>query len=214
VKSTALSTFFVAAAIVAAAEQGSRGASSSPRLVRAEVGAAAWNAISGGIAAFDVRVDEKGAVTAADMVQDAAPYGAILGEALGKWSFEPAREEGTAVVSRVLVLGFFRPPALTFAAPENPRYKGVTAPPELPWPTSVVVPPYPANAVGSGKVILEAEVSSSGTVTSARVVSSTGPFDSASVASLQQWKFKPASRGNRDVASRAFFVFSFVGTTR
>lgn len=209
--STMLSTFFLAAATLAPAQQGS---SSPPRLARAEVGAAAWNVISGGIAAFDVKIDEKGAVTGAEMVQDAAPYGAMLGEALGKWSFEPAREEGKAAASRVLVLGFFRPPMLTFAAPENPRYKGVTAPPELPWPTSVVVPPYPANAVGSGKVILEAEVSSSGTVTGARVVSSAGPFDSAALSTLQQWKFKPASRGNRDIASRAFFIFSFVGTTQ
>jgi TonB family protein len=206
-----LSLFLVAAAALTAAQQRS---SSPPRLVRADVGAAAWNVISGGIAAYDVRIDDRGAVTGAEMVQDAAPYGAMLGESLGKWTFEPAREEGKAAASRVLVLGLFRPPALTFAAPENPRYKGVTAPPELPWPRSVVVPPYPANAVGSGKVILEAEVSSSGSVTSARVVTQATAFDSASVSSLQQWKFKPASRGNRDVASRAFFIFSFVGTTQ
>jgi TonB family protein len=206
-----LSLFLVAAAALTAAQERS---SSPPRLVRADVGAAAWNVISGGIAAYDVRIDEKGAVTAADMVQDAAPYGAILGQALGRWMFEPAREEGKPVATRVLVLGFFRPPMLTFAAPDNPRYKGVTAPPEIPWPTSVVVAPYPANAVGSGKVILEAEVSSTGAVTSARVVSPATAFDGAATGALQQWKFRPASRGNRDIASRAFFIFSFVGTTQ
>ena len=60
-------------------------------------------------------------------------------------------------------LGFFRPPGTTFAAPENPRYKSTTAPEELPWPTSVLVPPYPMNALGSGKVVLEADISDAGT---------------------------------------------------
>ncbi|HEY5907123.1 MAG TPA: energy transducer TonB, partial [Vicinamibacteria bacterium] len=101
----------------------------------------------------------------------------------------------------------------TFAAPESPRYKSTTAPEELPWPTSVLVPPYPMNAVGSGKVILEADVSDSGTVTAARILTEPTPVDSGSSDTLRQWKFRPASRGNRDVASRVFVVFSFVGTT-
>ena len=115
--------------------------------------------------------------------------------------------------SRVLVLGFFRPPGLTFAAPESPRYKGTVAPDEIPWPTSVVPPAYPANAVGSGKVVLEVDISDRGAVTGTRILSEATPFDGASSAAVRQWTFRPASRGNREVASRAFFVFSFVGVT-
>ncbi len=184
-----------------------------PRLVGAELGPAPWNVQSGGITAFDVTLDERGAVKSAEIVQDVAPYGTLLGDALPSWRFEPARKDGLAVPSRVLVLGFFRPPGTTFAAPENPRYKSTTAPEELPWPTSVLVPPYPMNAVGSGKVILEADVSDSGTVTAARILTEPTPFDSGSSDTLRQWKFRPASRGNREVASRVFVVFSFVGTT-
>jgi len=184
-----------------------------PRLVGAQLGPAPWNVQSGGIAAFDVQVDEKGAVTSAEIVQDVAPYGQMLGDALPAWRFEPARKDGQAVPSRVLVLGFFRPPGTTFAAPESPRYKSTTAPPELPWPTSVLVPPYPMNAVGSGKVVLETDISDAGRVTASRVLTQATPFDGASVDALRQWTFRPASRGNRDVASRAFVVFSFVGST-
>jgi TonB family protein len=203
----------LATALLLAADLAAQGAASPPRLVAAELGPAPWNVQSGGIVAFDVKVDEEGAVTSAEVVQDVAPYGGMLGDALSSWRFEPAQQEGRPVPSRVLVLGFFRPPGINFPAPTNPRYKDTTAPEELPWPTSVAVPPYPAGALGSGKVVIEADISDDGQVTAARVLTTQTAFDSAAAGALRQWKFRPASRGNRDVSSRAFFVFSFVGLT-
>ena len=181
-----------------------------PRLMAADLGPAAWNVISGGIAVFDVSLDEKGAITSADIVQDAPPYGAMLKDALPSWRFEAAASEGRGVPSRVLVLGFFRPPVLNFAAPEAPRYKDTTAPEELPWPTSVVSPPYPANVViGGARVVMAADISDRGAVLTVRVVGPSSPFDPVAAAALRQWKFRAATRGNRTVASRAFIVFSF-----
>jgi hypothetical protein len=199
--------------VAGAAFASAQGGSSLPRLVAAELGPAPWNVQSGGIAAYDVQVDEQGAVTSAEIVQDVAPYGAMLGDALPSWRFEPAREGGQPVASRVLVLGFFRPPGITFAAPESPKYKSTVAPDDIPWPTSVAVPGYPLNATGSAKVVLEADVSDAGAVAGARILTPPTPFDGASREAIRQWTFRPASRGNRDVASRAFLVFSFVGTT-
>jgi TonB family protein len=207
------SSFCLMVVFLATGNLAAQGLTSPPRLVAAELGGAPWNVNSGGIAAFDVRIDATGSVTSADVVQDVAPYGVMLREALPSWRFEPAREGGRALASRVLVLGFFRPPAITFAPPENPRYKNTTAPAELPWPTSVTAPPYPPNALGSGKVVVEADLSDRGRVTNTRVLTPPSPFDSAAADSLREWRFRPASRGNRDVASRAFLVFSFVGTT-
>jgi TonB family protein len=206
--SRCLMVVFLAAGTLAA-----QGSTSLPRLVSAELGSAPWNVNSGGIAAFDVRIDATGSVANAEIVQDVAPYGGMLAEALPSWRFEPAREGGRAVPSRVLVLGFFRPPAITFAAPENPRYKNASAPAELPWPRSVTAPPYPPNALGSGRVALEADISARGSVTSTRVLSAPTPFDSAATESLRQWQFRPAIRGGVEMASRAFLVFSFIGTT-
>jgi len=206
--SSCLMTAFLIAAPLAG-----QGAATLPRLVKAELGPAPWSVQSGGIAAIDVKIDEKGAVTAADIVQDVAPYGAMLDEAVPSWAFEPAREGARAVPSRVLVLGFFRPPLTHFAAPDKPLYKGTVAPPELPWPTSVVVPPYPPGALGNGKVILQADISESGLVTAASVLSPPTAFDSASADALKQWHFRPATRGNHKAPSRAFCVFSFLGTT-
>ena len=141
-----------------------------PRLVSAAVPASPMGAQSGGIAAFDVTLDERGSVAGVEAVQDFAPFGDVLREAVRGWTFEPARDQGRAVRSRVLVLGFFRPPELAVIAPPRPRYKDTVAPPELPWPTSITVPPYPPNALGSGKVVLEVEVSEEG-----KVVEHAGP---------------------------------------
>jgi hypothetical protein len=204
---TALACLWAASAFAQSGE-------SLPRLRQASLGPAPWNvAQSGGIVAYDVRVDETGAVAGAEVVQDVAPYGQILGESLPSWRFEPAREGGQAVPSRVLVLGFFRPPGLTFAAPERPRYKGTVAPDEIPWPHSVAVPAYPSNAVGSAKVLLELDISDRGVVTGTRVLGDPTPFDVSSTEAARQWTFRPAGRANREVASRAFVVFSFVGVT-
>ena len=205
-------TIFALALLLAATGAVAQDPQTPPRLVSAEVGPSPWNVQSGGIAAFDLTIDETGAVTSTDIVQDVAPYGQILGDALPSWRFEPAREGGKPVRSRVLVVGFFRPPALVFAAPEAPRYKTTVAPDEIPWPTAVVVPPYPPQALGSGKVILEADISDTGTVAAARVLSPASPFDGAAADAVRRWTFRPANRKNRDVASRAFFVFSFPGT--
>jgi TonB family protein len=185
-----------------------------PRLVRGEVAAAPWNVVSGGIAACDVLVDERGAVVRAELVQDVPPYGLQLREdILSSWRFEPARENGRPMGAHVLVLGLFLPPMLQMPAPERPLYKTTKAPETLPWPTDVVVPPYPPNVIGSGKVIVETDVSEQGGVASARVLSPPGAFDAAALEAIRGWTFRPAALAGRPLASRAFLVVSFVGTT-
>jgi TonB family protein len=209
-----LRALLVGALTVVAAAASAADASTPPRLVSASVPASPLNAQSGGIAAFDVTVDESGAVAGVQTVQDFAPFGDVLRDAIGGWRFEPAHEQGKAARSRVLVLGFFRPPDTAVIAPPRPRYKDTVAPDEIPWPTSVTVPPYPPGALGSGKVVLEVDVSAEGKVASPRVLTPASAFDAASTETAQAWAFRPASHNGRPVAARAYFMFSFVGTTR
>jgi TonB family protein len=205
-------TLLFAALSLAAAALFAQGDFSPVQLLSAPL----WSTIpfgtqSGGIAAFSLSVDETGAVTGLQPVQEFAPYGDLMRRALPGWRFQPARSQGQAVVSQVLVLGLFRPPTLSFAAPENPRYKDTQAPDEVPWPTSVTVAPYPAEATGSGMVIVQVDVSSDGTVAGARVVTEPSIFDSAATGAVRAWTFRPASRNNRDAASRLYIVLLFIG---
>ena len=198
---------------VSAVEAFAQGPPTPPHVLRAIAPPSPFNVQSGGVAAFALTVDEKGSVTAVDTVQDVVPYGAALRDALRGWSFEPARDQGRAVQSRVLVVAFLRPPELAVLAPERPRYLETTAPADLPWPTSVTVPPYPPNALGSGKVILEADVTEEGKVTGSRVLNPGSPFDGAATGAAQEWTFRPATRNGRPAEARIYFLFSFVGTT-
>jgi TonB family protein len=62
--------------------------------------------------------------------------------------------------------------------------------------------------------VLEVDVSEEGKVTNARVLNPGSPFDGAATGAARAWTFRPASLGGRAAAARAFFIFSFVGTTR
>jgi len=203
----------LALSLAAAVEASAQGHATPPHVLRAIAPPTPFNVQSGGVAAFALTVDETGSVTAVDTIQDVVPHGGVLREALRGWSFEPAREQGRAVRSRVLLVAFLRPPELAVIAPERPRYLEATAPADLPWPTSVTVPPYPPNALGSGKVILEADVTEEGKVTGARVLNPGTPFDGAATGAAQEWIFRPAARDGRPTQARVYFLFSFVGTT-
>jgi len=68
-----------------------------------------------------VTLDARGSVGSVDLVQDVAPYGGRLrGDILSSWRFEPGREDGRPVGTQVLVLAFFRPPALAIQTPASP----------------------------------------------------------------------------------------------
>ena len=183
-----------------------------PHLKTVIVSAEPWNVRSGGIVAFDVTVDESGAVSKVETIQDVAPYGDQLRSAVQGWRFEAARDQGKPAKARLLVIAFFRPPEMNFAAPERPRYKDAKADDEIPWPTSVTVPPYPPNVLVSGKVVLEADVSDSGRVTAASVMTPASPFDSAALDTAKAWVFRPAKHNGREVESRAVLLFTFPGT--
>src|SRR5262249_51387951 len=112
---TALVSALVLAAGGRALAQTAGADSALPRLVSAESGGVSPNAQPGGLAACDVAVSETGSVGTVTLVQDMAPYGAELARAAASWRFEPAREKGQAVPSRVAVLWLVRPPATAFA---------------------------------------------------------------------------------------------------
>jgi TonB family protein len=113
------------------------------------------------------------------------------------------------VESRVLVAGLFRPAMLLPPAPEG--FETPDAPPseEIPYPTSVAIPPYPPNALGSHYVLVEVEVGEAGSVTAARVVSRTSGFDSAALDASREWRFRPAKRAGRPVPTVAYLLFAF-----
>ena len=185
-------------------------------LLRAIAPASPLNVQSGGRRRLRRDGGREGSVTAVDIVQDVAPYGDALREAIRGSTLEPAREQGRVRARRVAPR---RLPAASPSSRSSRRSGHATwrppLPPIFPGRTSVTVPPYPPNALGSGKVILEADVTEEGKVTSPR-----GPQSRLAVrrgrhrGPPQESVFRPATRDGRPTAvSRIYLLFSFVGTT-
>ncbi len=198
-----LKPILLAAALMAA------GAYQPARLRTGSVDRIPFTVASAGLVMLDVTVNERGAVSEVRMIKDVDPFGSMLKTALGHWEFEPARQDGQAVESQILVAGLFRPPMLLFPAPAAPRPPDVEPPRSIPYPTSVSVPPYPPNRLGDGIVLVEVEVGEDGAVGNARVVGSAGGFDDAALQTARAWKFRPARDNGQSVRARAYLVFAF-----
>ena len=101
--------------------------------------------------------------------------------------------------------------------PEPPATPAPT-PPTPPKPAPVIVMPtalstpleYPSGAQGEATVTLELTLSASGDVTGAKAIEGTEPFAASATQSAQAWKFSPATRDGRPIASKIRFLVRFV----
>ena len=162
-----------------------------------------------GIVLLDVAVDERGAAGDARVLKDVPPFTDLIRNRLADWRFQPAREDGKPVASRVLVTGIYRPAMLEFPAPDKPSLPRADPQSGAPVPTSVAIAPYPPNAMGDASVMVEVQLDAQGSMADARVVGGTPGFDSAAEGAARQWKFSPATRKGAAVPSRAYLFFSF-----
>jgi TonB family protein len=191
------------------------GAFTPPSLQDARLGPVPFGARAAGLVALDVGVSERGTVADVTVVKAVEPFSEGLARDIHGWRFEPAAEDGRAVASRVLVAALVRPAALLFPAPGAPPPPPAGAPEGMPYPESVVVPPYPPNALGDAAVVVEVEVTAEGRAASAHVVGEPGAFDEPALEAAHGWRFRPARRAGADVPARCYLVFVFraPGTT-
>ncbi len=165
---------------------------------------------TGGQVILDVHVDAEGAVGEVVALRRTPPYTEALREAVEQWSFEPAREDGSPVPDRVLVMGVFVQPRLQGEpGPGTPPRDVGQAPPEEPFPTRVETPAYPARAVGGGTVLLAVTVGADGAVDEAAVAAGEPPFSSVAAEAVRRWQFRPASRGGVPAPATAYVLVSF-----
>lgn len=179
------------------------------RYQRGTVGTIPYGTAAAGVASVDVGVNERGRVTDVKTIQDLEPFTGVLRQSVQGWTFQPARENGRAVGTRVLVAGLFRPAMLLFPAPDSLALPPPDSESAVPLPTSVEIPPYPPNEVGSVSVLVEVTVSDSGGVAGARIVGDTSGFDDAALSAARSWAFRPASRGGSPVEAQAYLLFVF-----
>ncbi len=166
-------------------------------------------AAAAGMVLMELTVDERGLVRDSRPIQDVAPFTGLVQDSVKQWRFEPARVNRVKSEARVLVIGLFRPAALLFPVPELPK-----APPgddeiEIPFPTEIVVPPYPPNNIGSVNVLVEVEVGADGSVGSTKTLTPQSGFDVSATSTARAWRFRPAELSDKPVASRIYMIVSY-----
>jgi TonB family protein len=169
----------------------------------------------GGEVLIELQLDTSGSVSEAKVLRSTPPFTSLLREAVLDWRFQPARVTGETgeyepVESRVLVAGWFRPPALYSGAAAGEPPEDITEPSaEIARPTSTTTPGYPPDGRGDQVVLVEVEVDRQGSVVEARVVRSAPGFDSVALDAARRWKFRPAQWEGEAVPSFSYIVFGF-----
>lgn len=170
-------------------------------------------AYGGGEVVLELTVDPQGSVTRVERLRVTPPYADLVAQSAAAWQFDPAISmvEGRAahVAAPVLVVAVFRPPTLYPGPAGGVPPTALAAPsPRLPRPTTLMMPAYPANAVGNGVVLIEIEMNNRAEPRAYRVLSPTTGFDSAAMDAVRSWTFEaPAATGVPD----AVFVYAVVG---
>jgi TonB family protein len=177
--------------------------------------------VGGGEVLLEVSVDRTGAVTAMKPLRETATFTERMTSAVKTWRFTPAeadipvsrRKPGgpttEAVDTKVLVAGVFRRPSVIGVTFGEPIKDVAAASNDIPFPTSVVTPPYPPGTMSPGVVLVEVRVDLSGNVTDAKIRVPSAGFDSAALSTARQWKFRAAKPGGATAASVAYIVFGF-----
>jgi outer membrane biosynthesis protein TonB len=79
----------------------------------------------------------------------------------------------------------------------------------LPAPLSLIAPPYPADALFGGEVLLDALVRTNGTLADIRVVSGHAPFLEKALGAVRTWTFHPARSNVNAIEARIGIAFQF-----
>lgn len=179
------------------------------RATSVNVQAIPYRTAAAAIVGVELAVDARGRVADVRSLVDVEPFTDVLRNSARSWSFDAARGGGQKAESHVLVAGVFRPAMLMFPRPDAPKQVDAQPSDDIPFPTSVEVPNYPPNAIGSAYVLVEVEVGESGSVTSTRTMSQTTGFDDAALQAARAWTFRPARRDGRAVSAFVYLVFAF-----
>jgi TonB family protein len=204
--------FTTAVLLVIATAAASQPGATAPRLRSGPTPEPAPEAFGAGEVLLEATVAPSGAVAAITPLRDTPPFTERLLDAVSKWQFAAgtAIVDGklTAAAAPVLVVGAFRAPTL-YAGPAPGAVPQTLARPSARVPAlqSVVMPNYPAKAVGDGFVIVEIEMTRLGVTRGYRVITTASGFDLAALDAVRAWRFTPPSAATAE----RLFVYAVIG---
>ncbi len=189
-----------------------------PRIARSEVPAPpAPTVVGGGEVLIEAIIDRSGLVTRPVLLRSTPPYAQLVLDAVVRWRFMPATLRDpkgivNTVEAPVLIAAVYRPPAM-FNGPtagEPPRELRVASG-DVPYPSALISPGYPPNAVNAvGAVVLfEVMLDEGGQIRQAVPIATDPAFEGAAWDALKQWRFRPALVRGRPAPATAYVLFGF-----
>jgi len=157
---------------------------------------------------LQVSVNRGGIVSAVKVLRSTPPYTDLMMTAVQEWRFRPAERQGP-VESAVLVAAVFRPPTMNTPTLGSPPADVASSPREVPFPTRILAPPYPPQAIDNRVVLVEVNVTANGAVTQAKAIGPSSGFDSAAEQAARGWMFRPAELAGAQVSTIAYILFGF-----
>lgn len=154
-------------------------------------------AVGGGEVLLELTLDVTGAIRDIQTLRATPPFTPLVVDAVRTWSFAPAtttnpNEKPRATESSVLVAGVFRPPAIYNQGSLGEPPKNLKKPSDrIPFPTQITMPGYPLQALFDGIVLVEASVTTGGTVSEARIIGPGSGFEQVSLEAIRAWRFTP-----------------------
>jgi TonB family protein len=183
-------------------------------------------AVGGGQVLLEVSLGVDGRVTEVKPLRTTPPFTEMLTRAVRDWRFRPAEDADSSnragdnrsaarapVVSKVLVAGVFRPPALNLPTLGEAPKAGAPASDDTAFPLTMPAPMFPPQAIRSGVVLLEARVDRGGQASDIKVLRSSAPFDDVARRAVSDWVFRPARIHGSDAATFVYVVLGFAAPT-
>ena len=171
--------------------------------------------VAAGVVTLAINLDGAGQITNVQTLRDIPTVTGQAMLALQNWTYAPASLNGKRVPSTLIVHIVFDPAfldsnSIPLAPPEsvqppNPKATPYT-PPQL---FTATFPPYPVNGNGAGAVVLDASISSQGSITHVTTVRDIPALTAAAVAALQNWSFGAAIYGDTPIASKVVVAMVF-----
>lgn len=164
----------------------------------------------GGEVLLDVEVAPDGTVSDVRVLRVTSPFTDLVVDAVRSWRFEAIQDVEEPYPERVLVAALFRAPSFYSATTAGAAPVDVGSSSEVPFPTEIVAPPYPPNAMGDSVVIAELSVGARGEVLQSKISTGTPPFDAAALEGLRGWRFRTPADGRRThFRPSAIVIFGF-----
>jgi TonB family protein len=188
----------------------------SAELVSAHGVAIPFNSVAVGLVELRVTVDKTGKVKDVEVVRELASVTDQSIQSVKSWIFKPATLDGKPIASRLTVSVVFCP----YTGPQQISLTSVTTRSQadspdarLPsTPAEIIAAQFPRDfnaRTTSGTVVLQVVIGPDGQQGLVKVVRDIAPMTEAALAAVKDWKFTPASIGDRKIQSTIVLAFAY-----